>query len=186
MTQVPFKYLDWDEPIEEITAQLQMFVKKTGFVTKGTFFNPVDIEEVYEAIPNLRYLFKKRNLTDCYSLAVIRALPVLIAPNFPHTDIMPEPYQKIAINWPVYNCENTYTTFYEKKEGATPEVIKLPNGLPYSRYKFEDVVETHRIKLNEPVALRFDILHAVINDTDIVRVTASFRFRTNHWELFEN
>jgi hypothetical protein len=117
-------------------------------------------------------------------MAVIRLLPATVAPNYPHTDVMPSPNQKVAINWPVFNCEETFTCFYEEKENANPQLVKLSNGLPYKKYSYEDVIEMHRIKINRPVALRYDVLHAVVNETKNVRITTSFRFDLNHWELF--
>lgn len=180
----PYSYLNWDEPFEEYTKHLQRFVKSTGFIEKGTFFNPVGAARVYHAVPSLRDLFERHNIHDFHSMAVIRVLPASVAPNFPHTDVMPSPDQKVAINWPVFNCENTYTCFYEEKPTANPQLVKLNNGLPYKKYSYDDVIETHRIKINKPVALRYDILHAVVNETSNVRITVSFRFETNHWELF--
>ena len=180
----PYSYLAWDEPFSEYTTQLQRFVKATGFIEKGTFFNPVGAARVYDAIPSLRDLFARHNITDLHSMAVIRVLPASVAPNFPHTDVMPSPNQKVAINWPVFNCEDTYTCFYEEKADANPQLVKLSNGLPYKKYSYDDVTEIHRIKINKPVALRYDVLHAVVNETQHVRVTVSFRFNSNHWELF--
>jgi hypothetical protein len=181
---IPFKHLDWNEPLGGYTKELQRFIQSTGLIEKGTFFNPIGAARVYEVIPSLKDLFVRHNLTDFHSMAVIRVLPASVAPNFPHTDVMPSPDQKIAINWPVFNCQETFTAFYEEKNDATPELVKLPNGLPYKKYKYSDVVETHRIRINLPTAIRYDILHAVVNETDRVRITASFRFISNHWELF--
>ncbi len=180
----PFKFIEWDEPFGFFTERLQKFVKATGFIEKGTFFNPVGAARLYDAIPEFEELFARHGLSDFQGLAVIKALPASVAPNFPHTDIMPSPDQKIAINWPVFNYTETYTCFYEAKPNTQPTVVKLPNGLPYSKYTYDDVIETHRIKVDKPVAIRYDVLHAVVNDTDRVRITASFRFKTNHWELF--
>ena len=180
----PYSYIEWDESFDEYTEQLRRFVKSTGLVERGTFFNPIGAARVYNAIPELWDLFNKYGIKDLHSMAVIRVLPASVAPNFPHVDVMPSPDQKVAINWPVFNCDNTFTTFYEEKLNANPEVVKLPNGLPYKRYSYNDVIETHRIKIDRPVALRYDVLHAVVNETKDVRITVSFRFATNHWELF--
>lgn len=184
MSEQPYSFIKWDEPFELYTSKLQKFVNKAGLIEKGTFFNPVGAARLYDAAPEFETLFKKYNLEDFTGVAIIRALPASVAPNFPHTDIMPSPDQKIAINWPVFNCEETYTCFYQAKQDAKPHVEKLPNGLPYSKYSYEDVVETHRIKIDRPVAIRYDILHAVENKTNKTRITASFRFKSNHWEFF--
>ena len=180
----PYSYIQWDEPFDEYTQHLRRFVKSTGLIEKGTFYNPISAARVYNAIPELQDLFNKHGLNDLQSMAIIRVLPASISPNFPHVDVMPSSEQKVALNWPVFNCENTFTTFYDKKPDAKPETVKLANGLPYDRYGYKDVIEVHRIKINKPVALRFDILHAVVNETKDVRITVSFRFATNHWELF--
>ena len=181
----PFRFIEWDEPFDFYTKKLQQFVKASGLIEKGTFFNPVGAARVYDSMPELKELFARHGINDLHSMAVIRVVPASVAPNFPHVDVMPSPDQKVAINWPVFNCEETFTTFYEEKPNANPELVKLANGLPYKRYGYDDVVETHRIKINKPVALRFDVLHAVVNETQNMRFTVSFRFHTNHWELLE-
>lgn len=180
----PYSYIEWDEPFDKYTKQLRRFVESTGLIENGTFFNPISAARVYHVIPDLQELFNKYGINDMVSMAVIRVLPASLAPNFPHVDVMPSAEQKVAINWPVLNCDDTFTTFYEKKPDANPEVVKLPNGLPYERYSYDDVIETHRIKIDKPVALRYDVLHAVVNETKNTRITVSFRFKTNHWELF--
>lgn len=180
----PYKYVDIPG-FELITPKLESFIRDIGLLDKGTFFNPVGAARVYDAIPELKGVMSMLSIDDFVSMAVIRVLPSSVAPNFPHADIMPDPDLRIGLNWPVLNCEETYTTFYEKKPGAQPDRVTLPNGLPYERYGYDMVNETHRIKINRPVAIRVDVLHAVVNDTKDLRVTVSFRFKTNPWHLFE-
>ena len=184
VTKVPYRFVDWDEPFDVYVKHLQQFVLSTNILNTGTFLNPFKATDVFTAIPSLQKLLEKYSLNDLRSVAIIKALPSHVAQNYPHVDVTPSSDHNIALNWPVFNCEETFTCFYKPKPGAQPELLQLRNGLNYSRYQFDMVEETHRIKIQKPVALRVDMLHSVINDTQDVRVSASFRFNTNHWELF--
>ena len=182
---VPYKHLDIPN-FEHISRKLERFVASVNVIKMGTFFNPFKAEEVLKWVPEITSVLRVLDITDFYSVAIIRALPSSIAPNFPHTDIMPLPDQQVALNWPVYNCKDTYTTFYELKPDQKPEHNKLINNMPYERVTYDQVVETHRIKIDRPTLIRYDVLHAVVNKTNSVRITASLRFKTNPWHLFED
>ena len=180
----PYSHLDI--PHDLITHRLKQLVKRNGIIENGTFVNSIGLEQTHKEIPELKGLFNSYGLNDLRGLLIIRALPASVAPNYPHTDTMPSPDMKVAINWPVLNCQDTFTAFYEPKPDALPVPTKLVNGLPYTKYEYNDVVETHRMRITVPTAIRYDVLHAVINNTSSVRITASFRFDSNHWELFKD
>ena len=183
-TEKPYCFVKWEEPLDHYTLLLQKFVISTGLIETGTFLNRITTDQIYNAVPGLETLLCRHGLNDLYGAAVIRALPFNKALNYPHTDTPNLANQCVALNWPVFNCEKTYTAFYKLKEGAVPEPLELRNGSRYTRYQYDMVEETHRIKLDKPAALRVDVLHSVINTTDDIRITISFRFKTNHWELF--
>lgn len=180
----PYSHLDI--PHKLITHRLRQFVEKNGFIERGAYVTGVGLERTHNAIPELKELFASYGLYDLRSMLIIRIPPLSTAQNYPHTDTMESPDMKVAINWPIYNCEETFTTFYEAKPGVVPVPSILSNGLPYTKYEYDQVNETHRMKINVPTAIRYDVLHAIVNDTPNIRMTASFRFESNHWELFKD
>jgi hypothetical protein len=160
-------------------------------VETGQFLNEVKAPQVHKAIPELQELFARYGLNDLYAMYICRAEP-RPRPS-PHADAKPveeqdEPKRAVAVNWPIFNCSNTFTVFYEPR---TDIEIKdngrmLGNRLQYFEYGLDQVIETHRIKIEVPTAIRYDRVHAIINETDEIRWTASFRFLSNHWELFKD
>lgn len=180
----PYSHLDIPPGI--IKHRLRQYVQRSGLIQRGKFVNDIGLEGAYEAIPELKDLLQQHGLSDLVTMLIIRTQPSSIARNYPHTDVMLSPDMKVAVNWPIFNCDETFTTFYEAKPGVVPVLSQLSNGLPYNKYQYEDVIETHRMTLNVPTAIRYDVLHAIVNDTPNIRMTASFRFESNHWELFKD
>ena len=178
-----YKHLDVPG-FESVIPKLQEFVRQQGFLEKGTFFNPMKATVLDSVVPEIRAMVEMLDINDYYGLAVIRVLPSSTAPNFPHTDVMPDKNQRVAINLPVFNYKDTYTTFYNVKPNATPERVVLENGMPYERYQYDQVDEVARLKIDRPTVIRYDKLHAVVNNTDQTRITISLRFKTNPWHLF--
>lgn len=186
---LPYAHLDI--PHKLITHRLQQYVFASGLIENGSFFNKVDAETTHKAIPELRDLFAQYGLNDLGAMCIIKVQGhMAIAPHrdWPPFEEQQEPKKAVAVNWPIFNCNNTFTAFYDEKTNIQnlAKGKKLTNGLGYINYDIDQVEETHRIKIEVPTAFRFDVIHAVINDTDDHRWTASFRFKTNHWELFGN
>lgn len=186
-------YAHLDIPHELITHRLQQYVKSSGLIRSGAFLNRVDQKTAYQAIPELQSLFEQYGLADPFVMLLCRCKPSTANPVLPHRDVLPydvqtvEPRRAVAVNWPIFNYNDTHTAFYTAKTNNNVEEKDdlLGNGIPYKRYRMDQVVETHRIKIDRPTALRYDVIHAVINNTDSDRWTASFRFKTNHWNLFK-
>ena len=184
-------YAHLNIPHESITKKLKQFVIDRRFNTdglpNGNFLTKVSFDDTFQAVPELKTLFEMYELNDLAAIMIVKAPPISECLTYPHIDIMPPSFKdtNIAINWPILNYENTYTTFYEAKPNAVCKTTTLINGWPYSYFAFEDVVEQYRIKIDRPTAFRYDRIHSVINETDDYRFTASFRFWNNHPELFE-
>lgn len=96
----------------------------------------------------------------------------------PHIDLMDDE-RNIALNFPIKNCDNTYTTMYKLKKGDQID-ITLPDGTAYSKFsddsEFEEV-ETFYLK--KPTFFNTGIPHQVFNNTDDVRLSLSIRFERN-------
>ena len=188
-------YAHLDIPYKLITHRLQQFVKSNDLVnekSRSSFLTKFDTSTIHKAIPELSDLFAQYGLDDILYVCIIRAKRGI--PVYPHRDVLPleqqltGPKRVVAVNWPIFNCNNTFTAFYNEKPNIknTSDGAKLlGSGIDYFKYDLDQITETHRIKIEAPTAFRFDRIHAVINDTDQDRLTASFRFESNHWELFE-
>ena len=100
------------------------------------------------------------------------------ATRVPHIDLMDES-RNIALNFPIENCDETYTKMYRLVEGDQID-IKLPDGTLYSRFsdnsKFEEVAKFY---LNKPTFFNTSVPHQVYNDTDKNRLSLSIRFKKN-------
>lgn len=186
-------YAHLDIPHELITHRLQQYVKSSGLIRSGAFINKVDQKTTSKAIPELEHLFAQYGLTDRFVMVLVRCKPSSANPVSPHRDVLPyelqttEPKRAVAVNWPVFNCKDTHTAFYDVVANAAIDGNDdvLGNGIPYKRFWLDQVIETHKIKIDVPTAFRYDVIHAVLNHTNSDRWTASFRFESNHWELFE-
>jgi len=88
-----------------------------------------------------------------------------------------------AINIPLENCENSYTTFYKIKEEE--KHVFYPNFYLCGGLAPDSVEEVERFTLSKPAALRVNVPHAVLNPTNELRHVATFRFYNDTDFLFK-
>lgn len=89
----------------------------------------------------------------------------------------------LALNFPVINCDDSYTSLY-KIDSGVPSVIKIKNGL--TRLSFDDcnAVELSRFYLKQNAVLfNTKIPHQVFNFSNKTRLAISFRFVRDPWHL---
>jgi hypothetical protein len=96
----------------------------------------------------------------------------------PHIDLM-EDGRNIALNFPIENCDNTYTLMYELIKGKKIN-ISLPDGTMYSKFsENSEFKEVSKFYLNKPTFFNTSVPHQVFNDTDANRLSLSIRFENN-------
>ena len=89
-----------------------------------------------------------------------------------------------AINIPLENCENSFTTFYKVLD--TEHHTYYPNFYLCGGLAPDTVEEVERFTLSKPAALRVNVPHAVLNPTNELRHVATFRFYNNTDFLFKD
>lgn len=178
----PYKHHDVPN-FEVISEKLYQFVQDTSLKLKLDFFNRFDLKEFLPYAPELAETFDYLNVNVKNTvLAIIKVDPRL--KNVPHTDLPPGHKYGVGLNWPIFNCEDTYTVFY-KRLNDNYETLLLDNNEMYYYYLPESIEEEHRIKINKPTAIRVDVPHNIINNTNLPRYTASFRFENPPWHLLD-
>lgn len=168
---------------EIISDKLYQFVQKINTETKLEFFNRFDIKEVLPFVPELKQAFDHLNVCGTGAMAIIKVDSH--EKIYPHTDCSPDAVHLVGVNWPIFNCEDTYTVFYKILVNQYRTML-LDNDELYHFYPYENIEEEYKFKLNKPTAIRVDIPHSVINKTPLTRYTASFRFDDPPWHLLDN
>jgi hypothetical protein len=94
-----------------------------------------------------------------------------------HTDITIDGHLS-AINFPIYNCKETYTGFYKILNNAKPRESKQEHGDPYLDYDPKDLEEIDRLYLHKAAIFNTQVPHGIVNNTDDGRIILSVRFNT--------
>lgn len=89
-----------------------------------------------------------------------------------------------AINIPLENCEDSFTTFYKIKDKE--QHTYYPNFYLCGGLYPETVKEVDRFTLSKPAVLRVNVPHAVLNPTNELRHVATFRFYNDTEFLFKD
>ena len=91
------------------------------------------------------------------------------------------PADRLVINIPFENCEQSITKFWKNKK---PVVIKkTPNGYPYAHLNKEECDQIDEFKLSRPVLFNAGIPHSVTNPQTVCRRAISLRFAVEPWHL---
>lgn len=91
---------------------------------------------------------------------------------------------KLAINIPLYNCEDSITSFWESS--ISPELYKTKNNHEYAYYKADNCKKIAEFKLIDPVIFEVKIPHTVTNPTNKWRRAISLRFIKDPWHLIKS
>lgn len=89
----------------------------------------------------------------------------------------------LALNFPILNCENTYTGLYKIIKGS-PKILTMSNGITYNTFddcEFEEIARYNIV--DSAILFNTKVPHRVNNPTDSMRVAVSFRFEPDPWDL---
>jgi len=96
-----------------------------------------------------------------------------------HRDFLEDSTNTFGLNLNLYNCVNNYTRMFELIDSNfKPPVSYGPNGKPFYSYNENHCREVTRYNLEKPVLLDLNKLHQVVNLTNDIRLSVSFRFTT--------
>jgi hypothetical protein len=95
----------------------------------------------------------------------------------------------LSINFPIENCDNTWTTMYEVDSPLVYKVI-YPGGVKRHWWEWEDSdpkkTEICRCYVTGPLIFNTKIPHQVNNPTDTDRVSFICRFQQDPWFLIKH
>jgi hypothetical protein len=141
----------------------------------------VKMDEVKKLMPLLSSILKEEGLYDTWiATSFISASPG--SQINPHIDAPPSPTfhgRTFALNWPVFNCETSITSFYNiiDDKNIIDRPIKYdPNGSHYRVMKYPELEFADSVILSKPTWLRVDQPHDVKVFGNSTRLAASLRF----------
>lgn len=183
MSSFLFKKLAIEDSLAEaIRAELNEYVSNKLIVSQENAFSRIDHIVLLHYCPALREYLKSLGLVTVI-VGLIRSFPKQIAEQ-PHIDSFP---QSLAINFPVRDCENSVTNFYEpyNEDGTEPVMttLKHPNGVEYYHYKDASWRLLGSVTLNGPTLLNIKVPHKVDHHGELTRVSISIRFKDDPWHL---
>lgn len=143
---------------------------------------------------NFNHMDSAKLLKDCplmtkwiieNSLMLRKIAVITINPNSVgsiHTDTQ---QNSLALNFPILNCENTYTGLYKVIHGE-PKIMTMTNGLTYNTFDNCEFEEIDRYNIvDSAILFNTKIPHRVNNPTDTTRIAVSFRFDPDPWNLID-
>ena len=174
-----FKELDIPN-YEAVLSEIQRFYVANNPVEDHSQFSHISKGLLVATSPNLAQWLIDFNL-EIRVAAIIRTPGETINP-VPHVDTQTN---DLAINFPVLNCTNCWTSLYRMTGGERINKV-LPNRLTYVNFSNDATFgEISKFLLTKPTIFNTKQPHAVINPTDTIRIAASLRFERDPWELTE-
>jgi hypothetical protein len=183
---------DWHTYSQELKAfwmenSKNLVLEKAQFFVVPIINNKNDFQLI---CPTLYSVLKEKNI-----LEFITAIAFLVVPPDQKTAVHTDSgTQRIALNLPVLNCDQSYTVWYKttNKLLAGPEVAYVKdnsllsaeafdNYLDYDSdyYEFDSAEEIDRVECNRPLWINFKIPHRPEVNHSNLRILASFRFTTD-------
>ena len=160
-------------------------------VDKPTGLWALDLEEFKSISPHCVDYFKRiGQLDNLYKACVIIVHPKTTGKDA-HVDNNIEPPVDsgttkgcISLNFEIENCLKTQVIFYKYISGDK-KILPLhdPTQGSYIYYSGCEMEELGRYNLRWPVVMNNTVPHAILNDTDSVRISFSFRFKVDPWEF---
>jgi len=173
-TNFIFKELHIDL-IEEISAEIADF--KSTIVSVPGQFRIIQTESTLKALPTLNNWFKENELI------VNQIAYISCAANQIQEVHLDSGNNELALNFPVLNCENVATDFFEYKEQNLTLKYTKGTNLPYLYYDITGMNIIASLNLKKPTILNIKMPHRVSNPTDLERISISFRFINDPWKL---
>jgi hypothetical protein len=102
-----------------------------------------------------------------------------------HTDLDKHTSPNIVLNWPVFNCKDTYMNFYNLKnnhQGTLGFTQRLQQN--YQIFSKDDCELVDRLELLVPHLIDVSAPHNVSTKTENYRLILSFRFKQNPLHLW--
>lgn len=142
-------------------------------------FNYLDVNPTLEKSPS----FQKWLEESCCVLtkAAIIVSTIRSSIGAPHVDYQTN---SLALNFPLSNCEHSYTAFYNPADIDSIIDEEKSNGVLYKKIIFKNKPrEISRYVLDRPILLNTHIPHKIFHGHEKSRYAISFRFVDDPWHL---
>jgi hypothetical protein len=169
-----FEYVDIPD-LANLSRNLLMAMPKE--VKYGTIFAEYDPNKFLKDVPGLVDAVKLiRPWEELSVVALITQYPNTDCPI--HVDGFAEENIGVALNIPVFNCENCYSIIYDPIGDSFPSDARtLVTDLPLRQFRPSQVKEVATITYKgHAVLINTSKPHTVVNPTLVPRIVASFRF----------
>lgn len=155
------------------------FENNINYTSFENNFNYLDIKSILEKTPSLnKWLADNRCVL---SKAAIIVSTIRSSVGAPHIDSQ---VNSLALNFPLSNCEYSYTAFYDPADIDTIIDEEKPNGVLYKKIIFKTAPrEISRYVLDRPILLNTHVPHKIFHAHEKSRYAISFRFVNDPWHL---
>lgn len=181
-----FKYIIIPK-IELIQEQIIQIMPKDFLETASvTFLKQFpDLFTKISQIPEFKYFLEKQGWFPHLVSMVFHNMEANSTFDI-HTDPIPETVNIVRILFPVKNCANTYTHFYETNVEPEIQWIHPLNGpaQPYKKYKESDCTLVARANLSNPYLINTQSVHGINNPTNNRRMSLWINF-DNKIDLYQ-
>jgi hypothetical protein len=155
-----------------IHTKANMLVPYTStFVAYGML--PLERKNVFDVCPTLIQELQRLKLLD--NFLNVCFVSVHASKEFPpHIDT-----DDVGLNIPLYNCDNTYTVWYDAKilDQPVPDHVIGTEDAKLARIVDEkNAVEIARVEANRPLWINTNVAHRPETHHDKLRMAASIRF----------
>jgi hypothetical protein len=142
-------------------------------------FNYIDTDSILKTNLNLNKWVIDNNCKVIKSAVIVSTVRSSYAD--PHIDSQEN---SLALNFPLSNCNDSYTVFYDPDNIDSIIDEKKPNGVIYKKIKFNTQPrEIDRYILDRPIILNTKIPHKIFHNSQAPRYAISFRFERDPWHL---
>lgn len=143
----------------------------------------IEHDIIKNEIPELYEFFDKNNLSPWCFVVLIRN-PQVTAPI--HVDGDGEFPIVLALNLPVFNCDNTYMHWFDIPASQFEFIEDRGNkykSLPLD-YDWKQHKPIESLELTHPCMVRVNVPHNIINDQDNTRAILSIRFNPTPFHMW--
>ena len=143
---------------------------------KETLFSVMPSEVFQECTPLIAAIETIRPWCETAEIAIISVNNIMPMPI--HTDTIID--TAWALNIPIQNCVETYTSFYRLLDNQIPEILSHEKtyGSTYANYRMDQVEEIDRLYLHRPAFFNTQVPHRAFNFSEETRLILSIRFKT--------
>jgi hypothetical protein len=139
------------------------------------FWHFVDNNHFFNAIPELQQMFDPMNLT-VKNVGILVTKGRLGPIHVDTTSVMAG--DNLRINFPIINCENTLTNFYQSNHTGT--TASLHNGDLFTWFYPNTCKLVDSFELNTPTVIRVNVPHQVnVYNPNLLRVACTVFFKEN-------